>query len=77
MPAAIELQKKLAKPEWGMSNQNVNGMKWLIAKERGYPDTSAHCRRPFPVFSNPEKRAVMVKSIAPLLSVEEALVPRL
>lgn len=71
--AAIELQNKLVKPEWGIATSDVNGMKWIVVKERGYPETSAHCRRPFPQFGDSEKRARVVKLVAPLISVEEHL----
>lgn len=63
----------MAQPELGIGTSDVNGMKWIIAKERGYPETSADCRRPFPKFSDPEKRARVVRLVAPLLPIEEQL----
>ena len=74
---AIELQKKLTKPEWGISHENINGLKWIIAKERGYPEGSEHSRRPFPKFTNNVKRQAMVDSIEPIRSVEAALFSQL
>ena len=71
--AATELQKKLVKPEWGISTGDVNGMKWIVVNKRSYPDTSAHCRRPFPKFEDPEKRARVVRLVTPLVPVEEHL----
>ncbi|KAJ5779897.1 hypothetical protein N7457_007617, partial [Penicillium paradoxum] len=70
---ATALQKKLVLPEWGIGTSDVNGMKWIIAKTHGYPLTSAHCRRPFPKFSDTEKQDRVVRLVAPLIPVEEAL----
>lgn len=70
---ATELQKKLVLPEWGISTSDVNGMKWIITKERGYPMTAVHCRRPFPKFSDTEKQERVVRLVAPLLPIEKAL----
>ncbi|KAF2744143.1 aldolase [Sporormia fimetaria CBS 119925] len=74
---AIELQKKLTKPEWGISHENINGLKWIIVKELGYPEGSEHSRRPFPKFTNVEKRQAMADSIKPIRSIEAALKPQL
>lgn len=73
IPAAIELQTKLGVPEWGISSSDVSGMKWIIAHERGYPETSAHCRRPFPKYSDPEKKARSKKMVSTLIPVENQL----
>jgi dihydrodipicolinate synthase/N-acetylneuraminate lyase len=73
MAEASALQKKLVLPEWGIGTSDVSGMKWIIAKERGYPLSSAHCRRPFPKFSDKEKQERVVRLVAPLLPVEEEL----
>ncbi|KAF4762688.1 hypothetical protein N7455_012726 [Penicillium solitum] len=70
---ATALQKKLVQPEWGIGTSDVNGMKWIIAKERGYPLSSAHCRRPFPKFADSEKQDRVVRLVAPLLATEEEL----
>lgn len=71
--AATELQKKLGGPEWGISTSDVSGMKWIVAKVRGYPEESADCRRPFPKFSDPEKKARAMRLVTPLVSVEQQL----
>ncbi|KAJ5971528.1 Aldolase-type TIM barrel [Penicillium vulpinum] len=70
---ATALQKKLVLPEWGIGTSDVSGMKWIISKERGYPLSSAHCRRPFPKFDDVEKQERVVRLVAPLLPVEEEL----
>lgn len=70
---ATVLQKKLVLPEWGIGTSDVNGMKWIITKTHGYPITSAHCRRPFPKFSDTEKQDRVVRLVAPLIPIEEAL----
>jgi dihydrodipicolinate synthase/N-acetylneuraminate lyase len=74
---AIALQKQLTKPEWGISHENINGLKWIIAQELGYPAGSEHSRRPFPKFTNVEKQTAMRKSINSIRAVEAALVPKL
>lgn len=74
--AATELQKKVSQPEWGISTSDVSGMKWIIATSRGYPEASAECRRPFPKFSDPEKRERVTRLVAPLIPVEEKLALR-
>lgn len=51
-------------------------MKWIIAKERGYPLESADCRRPFPKFSGKAKQDRVVRLVAPLIPVEAELAKR-
>ena len=70
---AIALQRKVSGPEWGIGSSDVSGMKWIIAKERGYPLTSAACRKPFPKFDSAEKQKRVIDYVAPLLPVEAAL----
>lgn len=70
---ATELQKQLGEPEWGISTGDVNGMKWIVTRQRGYLESSAHCRRPFPRFNDAEKQARAMKLIAPLVPVEQGL----
>ncbi|KAK2756190.1 hypothetical protein FQN54_005598 [Arachnomyces sp. PD_36] len=70
---ATVLQQKLSMPEWGISTGDVNGMKWIVVNERGYPESSAHCRRPFPKFDDPEKKARVKNFVAPLVPVEKGL----
>ncbi|RJE25260.1 dihydrodipicolinate synthetase family protein [Aspergillus sclerotialis] len=73
---ATELQTALGTPEWGISTSDVNGMKWIVAKLRGYPDSALHCRRPFPRYDDPEKQARSTRLVAPFLKVEEELSSR-
>ncbi|KFZ08825.1 hypothetical protein V502_09139 [Pseudogymnoascus sp. VKM F-4520 (FW-2644)] len=70
---AIALQKKVSGPEHGIGTSDVSGMKWIIAQERGYPESSRDCRRPFPKFDDPAKKERVQKYVAPLLAVEEEL----
>ena len=70
---AITLQRKVSGPEWGIGSSDVSGMKWIIAKERGYPLASADCRKPFPKFDSAEKQKRVIDYVAPLLPVEAAL----
>lgn len=70
---AIALQKQLGKPENGIATSDVSGMKWIVAKQLGYPESSAVCRRPIPKFDDAEKRARVMKLVAPLVPVEEQL----
>ncbi|KAL6862082.1 hypothetical protein J3F83DRAFT_762783 [Trichoderma novae-zelandiae] len=49
---ATALQLELAKMEWGFAKGGINGTKWVVAKLRGYPEESYHCRRPYPKFDN-------------------------
>lgn len=71
--AATELQKKLTQPEWGIATSDVNGMKWITVKRRGYPESSVHCRRPFPKFVDAEKKDRVTRLTEPLVPVEELL----
>ena len=73
---ATELQKQVSMPEHGIGSSDVSGMKWIIAKERGYPLESADCRRPFPKFADQAKRDRVVRLVAPLIPVEERLAKR-
>ncbi|KAL2818165.1 hypothetical protein BDW59DRAFT_165612 [Aspergillus cavernicola] len=70
---ATELQKKLVQPELGIATSDVSGMKWITAKTRGYPETSAHCRRPIPRFVDQEKKDRAMRLVTPLVSIEEQL----
>ncbi|KAI1612749.1 hypothetical protein EDD37DRAFT_678968 [Exophiala viscosa] len=73
---ATVLQKQLGLPEWGVGTSGVNGMKWIIVKRRGYPETSAHCRRPFPRFVDAEKQERVMKLTAPMVPIEKELTTR-
>ncbi|CAK7203609.1 hypothetical protein SEUCBS139899_006346 [Sporothrix eucalyptigena] len=73
MDEAIVLQKKLVQPELGIATSDVSGMKWITAKTRGYPESSAHCRRPIPRFVDQEKKDRAMRLVTPLVAVEEQL----
>ncbi|KAI0013848.1 dihydrodipicolinate synthetase [Xylariaceae sp. FL0662B] len=73
MAAAAELQKKVSLTEIGFAKAGLNGSKWIIAKTRQYPDDSAHCRRPIPRFTDPEKMDIIVKYVSETLPVEKEL----
>lgn len=70
---AIALQKKLVQPELGIATSDVSGMKWITATTRGYPVSSAHCRRPIPRFVDQAKKDRAMRLVTPLIEVEEQL----
>ena len=65
------LQFELAKMEWGFAKGGINGTKWVVAKLRGYPEGSYHCRRPYPKFENETKRDEVLRLVEPLSKVEK------
>ncbi|KAF2475049.1 aldolase [Lindgomyces ingoldianus] len=71
---AQALQIKLSVAEWGFGKGGINGTKWVVAKKRGYPETSAHCRRPYPRYSSEERRKWVVNQVSGLDFVEASLV---
>lgn len=70
---AAALQIKLSVAEWGFGKGGINGTKWVVATKRGYPETSADCRRPYPRYTSEEKRAWILKQVAGLDADEAAL----
>ncbi|OJJ44555.1 hypothetical protein ASPZODRAFT_27212 [Penicilliopsis zonata CBS 506.65] len=70
---ATELQLKAATSEWAFAKGGINGSKWVVAHLLGYPATSAACRRPYPLFSDPSKQEWIVELSERLRPVEEAL----
>ncbi|KAI1339153.1 dihydrodipicolinate synthetase [Xylariaceae sp. FL0016] len=70
---ASAAQIKLAEVEWGFGKGGINGTKWVVAKVLGYPESSCHCRRPYPQFSDPKKQAWISEVVAPLQEVEASL----
>lgn len=59
--------------EWGFAKGGINGTKWVVAKYRGYPMDSCHCRKPYPQYSDPEKQAWIDKTVKPLEEDEKKL----
>ncbi|ORX97510.1 hypothetical protein BCR34DRAFT_496842 [Clohesyomyces aquaticus] len=70
---AQALQIKLSVAEWGFAKGGINGTKWVVAKKLGYPEASCDCRRPYPRYTNEEKREWILKKVAGLDSDEAAL----
>ncbi|KAF2737835.1 aldolase [Polyplosphaeria fusca] len=70
---ASALQIKLSVTEWGFGKGGINGTKWVVAKKRGYPETSADCRRPYPRYTSEEKRDWVLKQVSGLDDIEASL----
>ncbi|GAM90417.1 hypothetical protein ANO11243_084600 [Dothideomycetidae sp. 11243] len=70
---ASRLQIKLSVTEWGFGKGGINGTKWVVAKKRGYPETSADCRRPYPKYSSAEKKQWVLSQVSGLDDVEASL----
>ena len=70
---AQKAQLELAKMEWGFGKGGINGTKWVVAKLRGYPEESCHCRRPYPMFDDAAKRADIMSIVAPFVEIEKSL----
>ncbi|RSL38879.1 hypothetical protein CEP53_014504 [Fusarium sp. AF-6] len=66
-------QLQLAKMEWGFAKGGINGTKWVVAKLRGYPLESCHCRRPYPKYSDEAKQEWILKVVEPLAAVENGI----
>ncbi|KAK7958996.1 4-hydroxy-2-oxoglutarate aldolase [Apiospora aurea] len=64
-------QLRLAKMEWGFGKGGINGTKWVVAKLLGYPLEGCHCRRPYPVYADPEKHAWIMGTVQPLQETEQ------
>ncbi|KAH1987994.1 hypothetical protein LV164_004783 [Aspergillus fumigatus] len=73
---ATELQLKAATSEWAFAKGGINGSKWVVAKLLGYPDDSAACRRPYPLFTDAAKQEWILELAGKLRAVEEALIKR-
>jgi hypothetical protein len=59
--------------EWGFGKGGINGTKWVVAKFRGYPMTSCHCRRPYPEYVDEKKQAWISDIVSPLVEDEKRL----
>ncbi|EAW10335.1 dihydrodipicolinate synthase family protein [Aspergillus clavatus NRRL 1] len=73
---ATELQLQAATAEWAFAKGGINGSKWVVAKMLGYPETSAACRRPYPLFADASKQKWMLELAEKLKPVEEGLASR-
>lgn len=70
---AERLQVQLATVEWGFAKGGINGTKWVVAKRLGYPESSAACRRPYPLYQDAEKQSWIDSTVEPLAKVEKRL----
>ncbi|KAL5117172.1 hypothetical protein ACEQ8H_004860 [Pleosporales sp. CAS-2024a] len=70
---ASALQIKLSVTEWGFGKGGINGTKWVVAKKRGYPEASADCRRPYPRFTDEERRKWVLNQVSGLDEIEASL----
>ncbi|KAF3761861.1 hypothetical protein M406DRAFT_50588 [Cryphonectria parasitica EP155] len=68
---AGEAQIELAKMEWGFGKGGINGTKWVVAKLRGYPMASCHCRKPYPQYADEKKQAWILDVCSPLAEFEK------
>jgi 4-hydroxy-2-oxoglutarate aldolase len=59
--------------EWGFGKGGINGTKWVVAKNLGYPINSSHCRKPYPQFSDPKKQSWILEVVKPIQEDERAL----
>ena len=70
---AVEMQKRLAKMEWGFAKTGINGVKWVVGELLGYPQEKRHCRRPYPQFTDTTKQAWVLETVKPLLAEEKQM----
>lgn len=70
---AEQAQLELAKMEWGFGKGGINGTKFIVAKLRGYPLESSHCRRPYPRYESEEKKAWIEGVVRPLEALEKGI----
>ncbi|KAI4642195.1 hypothetical protein J4E93_007339 [Alternaria ventricosa] len=70
---ASALQIKLSVTEWGFGKGGINGTKYVVAHKRGYPESSADCRRPYPRYTDEEKRKWVVNQVSGLDELEASL----
>ncbi|KAF1945525.1 aldolase [Clathrospora elynae] len=70
---ASALQIKLAVTEWGFGKGGINGTKYAVAHKRGYPESSSDCRRPYPRYTDEDKRRWVVNQVSGLDEIEASL----
>ncbi|GJN75767.1 hypothetical protein PLICBS_009873 [Purpureocillium lilacinum] len=73
MAAAAELQRRMSLAEQGFAQAGLNGTKWLVVSNRGYPAASVHCRRPIPRFADVKKMAEVAEVVSAVLPIEHKL----
>lgn len=73
---ASRLQTEIAKTEIGFGRGGINGTKWVVAKLRGYPESSSHCRRPYPKFADEKKKAWVLGKIELCSQIEASFSKR-
>jgi len=73
MAAAAELQRRMSLAEQGFAQAGLNGTKWLVVSNRGYPAASVHCRRPIPRFADVKKMASVAEVVSAVLPIEHKL----
>lgn len=59
--------------ELGLGKGGINGTKRVVAKLRGYPDSSAACRRPYPLFTDQAKQDMVINRMKLLQDMEMRL----
>lgn len=70
---ARKLQLRISVAELGLGKGGINGTKWVVAKFRGYPDSGAACRRPYPLYKDKGKQDMIVARMRTLDDVEKSL----
>lgn len=70
---AQDLQQQLAQMEVGFGKGGINGTKWVVAKLRGYPEGSWHCRRPYPAFEDEKLKTWVLGKVQKLAKLEASL----
>ncbi|CAM1502716.1 Fc.00g074920.m01.CDS01 [Cosmosporella sp. VM-42] len=66
-------QLRLAQMEWGFAQGGINGTKWIVAKNLGYPMESCDCRKPYPKYHDKSKQAWISGVVEPLAKIEGSL----
>lgn len=70
---ASALQVQLSVTEWGFGKGGINGTKYVVAHKRGYTESSADCRRPYPRYVDEEKRQWVINQVSGLDEIEASL----
>lgn len=73
---ATAAQLDLARAEWGFGKGGINGTKWVVARLRGYPEESSHCRRPYPKYDDEGEKRWIMDVVEPLMVTEKAVLKR-